>query len=347
MYSATMTETHPSCLGTLDRPRYFARQLITPAELNLEAAYFAERLRRHNRMLHGWGVVCGAQICRVPLQDGTGAEPWKVRVLPGFAIDGLGNEISIGTERLFDLRSSGAVVMSGDPGGELSDPWCSDVWTDRPPGRIWIAVCYKECLTRPVRVQPAGCGCEDTSCEYSRWQDGYELHVLDRCPPSHEGPPPSLDDFRNSFAGPIPDCPPCPDDPCVVLAAIDVDADGAITAIDNCSCRRMVASAAPFWWRCTSDMVAITSVTVTQKSLTPGATGVKLSVKGSNLRADATVDLGPDIDVTEKKLTTAGNLSLTVDIAGDAAPGDRTLTITNPDCSFATRPNALRIGADT
>jgi hypothetical protein len=352
MSTATMTETcgcldthtRASCLSTLDRPRYFPRQLITPAELNLEAAYFAERLRRHNRLLHGWGVVCGAQVCRVATADGTAAEPWKVRIRPGFAIDGHGNEISITIERVFDLRSSGVVVGPGDPGGELRDPWCSDVWVDRTEGRFWIAVCYKECLARPVRVQPAGCGCDDTSCEYSRLQDGYEVHVLDSCPPSHQGPPPSLEDFQKTFLGPIPDCPPCPDDPCVVLAAVDIDAEGTITGIDNCSCRRMVASAAPFWWRCSGGMVTIDSVTIASGSATPGNTA-SLRVKGTNLVSDATVELGPGVTVSKLKVTTAGNLTFDAAIANDAAPGDRTLTITNPDCSFATSAKALTVAA--
>ena len=342
MYTATTAESGACSLGILERPRYFARQLITPAELNLEAEYFAERIRRHNRMLHGWGVVCGAQVCRVRAAEGVGAEPWKVRVRPGFAIDGHGNEISIGSDRVFDLRSSSLVSMSGDPEGELSDPWCSDVWTDRPPGRVWLAVCHKECLARPVRVQPAGCGCDDTSCEYSRWQDGYELHLLDHCPPSHHGPPSAPQDF---VGDPLPDCPPCPDDPCVVLAAIDFDADGTITAIDNCSCRRIVVSFANAWWRCAGESLSVGDVSSRLGSPTPGATGVKLLVKGSNLHEEAMVDFGPGITVTEKKLVPAsGNLIVTIDIAGDAALGDRTLTIENPDRSVAVFPNALTVG---
>jgi hypothetical protein len=343
MYTATTAESDACSLGILERPRYFARQLITPAELNLEAEYFAERIRRHNRMLHGWGVVCGGQVCRVRAAEGVGAEPWKVKVRSGFAIDGHGNEISIGSDRVFDLRSSSLVSMSGDPAGELSDPWCSDVWTDRPPGRVWLAVCHKECLARPVRVQPAGCGCDDTSCEYSRWQDGHELRLLDRCPLSHHGPPPAPQDF---VGDPLPDCPPCPDDPCVVLAAIDFDADGTITAIDNCSCRRMVVSFANVWWRCAGGLVSIEDVMVRHRSPTPGATEVRLLVKGSNLHEEATVDFGPGVTVTEKKLVPAsGNLMVTIDIAGDAAPGDRTMTIENPDCSVAVFPDALRVGA--
>jgi hypothetical protein len=235
------------------------------------------------------------------------------------------------------------MATAGDPDGELDDPWCSAVWTERPPGPVWIAVCYRECLARPVRVQPAGCGCDDTSCEYSRWRDGYELRVLERCPPSHQETPPSPQDFLDSLAGPLPECPPVPEDPCVVLAAVTVDTDGTVTAIDNCTCRRMVASTATLWWRCTSGMVEIASVTVTPKSPPVGATGVRLVVRGTNLRADMTVDLGPDVTLTQQKLTGAGNLQLVVDIAHSATPGPRTLTLTTPDCSMATLPNALPI----
>src|SRR6266545_4007546 len=57
---------HGFPFGVLERPRYFPRQLITPDEPTLEAAYFRDRLRRHNIYLHGWGVVCGALVCVVP-----------------------------------------------------------------------------------------------------------------------------------------------------------------------------------------------------------------------------------------------------------------------------------------
>ena len=58
--------------GKLERPRYFPRKLITDAEMTLEQEYFRNRMRTHNRMLHGWGVVCGAKVCRVPVADEEG-----------------------------------------------------------------------------------------------------------------------------------------------------------------------------------------------------------------------------------------------------------------------------------
>jgi hypothetical protein len=90
-------------------------------------------------------------------------------------------------------------------------------------------------------------------CEYSRWQDGYEICVLDGpCPASHLNPP-SLDGIGKPHA--IPDCPPCPTDPWVVLATVTVDAKGVVTNIDNCSCRRMVLSFAPYWWNCNDSAI--------------------------------------------------------------------------------------------
>jgi hypothetical protein len=329
------------CEGTLERPRFFPRQLVTPAELNLASAYVLERMRLHNRLLHGWGVICGAQVCRVAGSDGS-AQPWKVKIRPGHLIDGCGNDVTIDCDRIVDLRAAGTVVAGGDPSGEIRDPWCSDVWTDSDGGRIWLAVCYKQIAARPVRTQPTGCGCDDTSCEYSRWVDGYEVRRLDECPPSHRGAPPSLDDLRATLSGPLPDCSPCPDDPCVVLAAIDVDADGTITAIDNCSCRRMVASTAAFWWRC-GGVVTINAVTVTPDgAITPGMTG-EVKVTGDNLHDDLTVDLGSGVQVGTATIDSAGALIVPFTIGEDAKAGDRTVTISTKDCSMATWENALTV----
>lgn len=47
---------------TLVRTNYFHGQLLTHGDLTNDQTYFRERLRLHNRCLHGWGVVCGLEV---------------------------------------------------------------------------------------------------------------------------------------------------------------------------------------------------------------------------------------------------------------------------------------------
>jgi len=236
--------------GIAERPRYFPRALITSDDLTLEQEYSRNKLRLHNRMLHGWGVVCGAQVCMVPKANGNGNgefEPWKVYVKPGYILGPCGDEINIDCGRVVDLRTSGVTGVTGEPCVDAVDPWCVEVFESEGPDTLYLAVRYKQYATRPVRVQPVGCGCDDTRCENSRWRDGYEIKVLNYCPHEQEEPPVFDELFEES---PIPPCPPPPEDPWVGLAKIELDPDGVISRIDNCACRRMVLSHASFWWHC-------------------------------------------------------------------------------------------------
>lgn len=72
----------------LIRPYYFDRQQLTAADLNDEQEYFRERLRRHNRFLHGWGVVSGAGVTG-------GSQPGLLKVGEGYVVTPHGDEIYI------------------------------------------------------------------------------------------------------------------------------------------------------------------------------------------------------------------------------------------------------------
>ena len=76
--------------GPLVRPRFFAGQLLDAATLQAEQEYQRENLRRHNRALHGFGVVSGLGVHI----DANGNEP-RVTVAPGSAIDHCGEEIAL------------------------------------------------------------------------------------------------------------------------------------------------------------------------------------------------------------------------------------------------------------
>ena len=237
----------PCDQSVAERPRYYARQLITADDLTLEQDYFRSKLRLHNRLLHGWGVVCGAEVSYVPKANSTETEPWLVMVKPGYILGPYGDEIYIDCERKVDLRSGSTVGVTGEPCGEMVDPWCNEIYEPRDNGKLYVAVKYKQVATRPVRVQPIGCGCDDTACENSRWRDGYEIRILNAWPDCGATPP----NLEGLFRGPTPQCAPCPDEPWVVLAEVTVETDGKITTIDACACRRLAASLMNVWWACT------------------------------------------------------------------------------------------------
>ena len=207
------------CDSTIaELPRYYPRQLITPDDLTLEQNYFRDRMRRHNRLLHGWGVVCGALVCPVSTTNADGSvtfTPWQVKVQKGYALGPYGDEIILDCCRTVDLRTSGCSGVTGEPCIDAPDPWCSQVFT--PPSTtnvLYIAIQYKQTMMRPVRVQPVGCGCGDSSCEYSRWHDGYQIGVLQTCPTCNACDPnvnPALtpSTVNSLISGEIPACPDC------------------------------------------------------------------------------------------------------------------------------------------
>lgn len=71
----------------LERPRFFAGQLLTAEDLQLEQDYFRGEFRRHNRFLHGWGIAAGLSVT---VDEGT-----TLVVSPGLALDCAGNELSL------------------------------------------------------------------------------------------------------------------------------------------------------------------------------------------------------------------------------------------------------------
>lgn len=222
-----MSDLKCDCCGEpLERMRYFPRQLLTADDMRAEQEYFREKARRHNRYLHGWGVVCGCTV-EVVME----AKMPTVRVCPGYAVGPQGDEICIDQCIDVDLKT-----------GPQEQP-CSVRWPCPPIGdvpqdregraTVYIAVRYAECFSRPVRVHPAGCGCDETGCEYSRVRDSYEIKVLWQLPESHvkareddvawcaevqKTTSAKLNKRLHSF--PVPAYPECESGPWVVLATV-------------------------------------------------------------------------------------------------------------------------------
>ena len=223
----------------LERLRYFPRQLLTADDMRAEQEYFREKQRRHNRLLHGWGVVCGLEVVPDPK-----AGPLAVSVCPGYALGPFGDEIYVPEPVKLDLS-----YCARPPAVECSPKYAVSQPLVTSPMLVMIR--YVECPTRPMRTLPAGCGCDETACEYSRTRDGFEIKCMLK--PSEEASsaetvPPTICATERDKRHKLQKCPPCPTDHWVLLATIvplREKGGGSVTlgpnSIDN-STRRIVYS---------------------------------------------------------------------------------------------------------
>jgi hypothetical protein len=233
-----------------ERLRYYPQQRIHADDLNDEQAYHRQKLREHNRFLHGWGVVCGCDV----QPAATGGSPWRIRITPGHVLTPQGDSVTLHSELLYDVADC---LLSG------ADP-CAFARPCPPLNRrtivdhtLYLAVRYTECETRPVRHAPPGCsgrdsghdsdcGCSSsaaTACQYSRIRDAYEICCLSTLPESHTAAP---RDCAEVLAPGVTPCPPCTDEPWVVLATLTLPraARSPLDAIDLLRHRRSLHSAA-------------------------------------------------------------------------------------------------------
>jgi hypothetical protein len=206
---------------TIERTRYYTGQLLDESDLTQEQRYFREKARRHNRLLHGWGVVCGLHVR-------PGSAGSTLTVEPGYALDPHGDEILVEHEVTVEL-------FSEDRHGNAVSP-CPDadegrrVRKKRSPGRpLYLAIRYAECATRPV---PVG-----ETREFSRIRESFVVKVLTELPPRDHRRRPS----RSPASHP---CPESPAEPWVILAEIALGANLKVSKVD-CHIQRRVGTTRP------------------------------------------------------------------------------------------------------
>jgi len=120
----------------LKRPRFFAGQLLSATDLEAEQEYFLQKQRRHNRGLHGYGVVSGLDVS---------AKDNVLIVSDGMALDASGNEVVV--------------------------PNCLQIPIKRRGRVAYLVVRYHENETDPVPVQIDSNG----GVEFSRIEEGFEI----------------------------------------------------------------------------------------------------------------------------------------------------------------------------
>jgi hypothetical protein len=236
-------DTMPGTPGTtsatsagVERVRYFPRQLLTADDMRLEQEYFREKQRRHNRFVHGWGVVCGLEV------KADSNTPLAVRICPGYALGPCGDEIYVPESVRVDLGECVRKPADPCPPAYAAVPASAD-----KPTVLVVSIRYTECPTRPLRTLPAGCGCDDTACEYSRIRDGFDV----RCRVTDDTTPatfdPSICDIEKDKNTLLPPWPGPPSSPWLDLAAITMEAstdDSTALNVDsiNNGIRRMLYS---------------------------------------------------------------------------------------------------------
>jgi hypothetical protein len=147
-----MNSTRVRGFDLMDRVNYFTGQLLTTDDLRAEQDYLREKHRRHNRHLHGWGVVSGLDV-HAPTSDDPSTE---ITLSPGYAITATGEEICVDKHLRLDLAATLA---------------------DCEPMTAHVAIRYTEVVTHPARDES-----EFDDVVYSRVHEGFEVHALRHVP---------------------------------------------------------------------------------------------------------------------------------------------------------------------
>ena len=208
-----------------ERNNYYYGKLMTVRDFQAEQCYFNEKRWLINRMIHGWGVVCGLDV---KPKDG---EKDKVVVTPGLAIDCCGREILVSEETEVPL--------------EPEESEC-DGQKKEDDGRLIICIEFNECKAEPINLPPIACDQKD-KCEFNRIRDNYRIRVV----PFYEQKPQNepfcpADDYNELLDQYLCErlrkgCYEWEDSICIILAIVKMDTDGKLD-IDTCSRRRLVYS---------------------------------------------------------------------------------------------------------
>src|SRR4029453_1272983 len=151
---------------SFSRPRYFYGQLLDVRHFESEQEYFKRKLWMLNRMVSGYGVVCGLDVQ-------VGDDDHSVVVMPGLALDKFGREIvvphrskkvPIESRPPKDPEKTEKKEQYKDEGGHCDDDW------------VHLVICYQECRTDPEPVLSGGCD-EGDRCSPGAVREGYDLRL--------------------------------------------------------------------------------------------------------------------------------------------------------------------------
>ncbi len=197
-------------ISTFVRNRYFYGKLLDVFHFELEQNYNNGKRWMLNRMVCGFGVLCGLDVIAAP--DGRG-----VIVTGGAALDRCGREIVV-------PRNSDPLPVPAGPAA--SDEAKFAAGAECLNDYVHISLCFKQCETDPVSVSVDECG-NATTCSASSIQERYSLEITEGRIPEVDltsSVPDFLLNGRLNYSALVEsvtrDCPALPADCCIPLANI-------------------------------------------------------------------------------------------------------------------------------
>ncbi len=168
-------------LDPLKRVNYTFGQVLGPEEFVQSDTYFLAKHHVENRLLHGYGTVCGLAVVAQT------APIFEVQVTPGWAINPCGQEIKVPQlmcVQVDDWLSANLAALQ------------AALLTTTPPTtlRLCVVLCSRECKTDTVPIPGEPCMTQSSSMAPSRIADSFDLMLcLDysTSPPVSSPPGPS------------------------------------------------------------------------------------------------------------------------------------------------------------
>ena len=184
------------------KARYFDGEILDQQIFIAEQNYHNQKRKLLNKMLHGWGVVCGLKV------KATNPPSPNIIVEPGMALDCHGNEILVCEEQTVDLSAKICIQKPQE------DP-CLEDTEERKDTALYVVIRYQEIPSDRVHSYAPSGDCGEKICDYSRTREGFCIEVWDKLPQT-----PKSDSTSMPCSEPF-KCPTCcPDPHYLVLATI-------------------------------------------------------------------------------------------------------------------------------
>ena len=159
-----------------ERNRYFTGKFMAARDFQADQNYFLTHHRLHNRLLHGWGIVCGLEVRHHPDKDKGHdtdcARRWVI-INAGVALDCCGRELTLPKMTAFKLPLPTASQNQYNPATREQNTTAAAEDVMREP--FLIALSYHEEEIEQVAALSHESGCDASRKQANRIREGAKL----------------------------------------------------------------------------------------------------------------------------------------------------------------------------